>query len=109
MSSILFLCVLAQPFDVVLAGGRVVDGTGAPWFRADVGVRAGKIVAVGDLHAAATKRRIDLADQMIAPGFIDLLGQSELNLLIDNRVESKIRMGITTEISGEGISPAPLD
>jgi dihydroorotase/N-acyl-D-amino-acid deacylase len=110
--AILLLCAraaIAQPYDVVFGGGRVVDGTGAPWFRADVGVRAGKIGAIGDLHAARAKRRIELSDQMIAPGFIDLLGQSEWTALVDNRVESKIRMGITTELSGEGISPAPIE
>src|SRR5205814_782249 len=98
---------VAIVLDLVLAGGRVVDGTGAPWFRADVGVRGDRIVAVGDLSGARAKRRIDLRDRMIAPGFIDLLGQSERFLLVDDRVESKIRQGITTEIAGEGESIAP--
>jgi N-acyl-D-amino-acid deacylase len=98
---------LAIVLDLVLAGGRVVDGTGAPWFRADVGVRGDRIVAVGDLSSARAKRRIELRDRMIAPGFIDMLGQSERFLLADDRVESKIRQGITTEITGEGESIAP--
>ncbi len=96
-------------YDLVLAGGRVVDGTGAPWFRADVGISGDKIAAVGDLSGATAGRRIDLSERMVAPGFIDLLGQSELNVLVDNRVESKIRQGITTEITGEGSSVAPLN
>jgi len=88
--------------ELVVANGRVVDGTGAPWFRADVGISAGRIVAVGDLSTAPASRRIDVHGEMVAPGFIDMLGQSEIFLLVDNRVESKIRQGITTEISGEG-------
>ena len=96
-------------YDLVLANGRVVDGTGAPWFRGDVGIRGDRIAAVGDLSVANATRRIDVHGRMVAPGFIDLLGQSELNLLIDNRVESKIRQGITTEITGEGGSAAPLN
>jgi len=94
--------------DLVLANGRVVDGSGAPWFRADVGISGDRIVAVGDLSRAAAARRIDVQGRMVAPGFIDLLGQSELYALIDNRVESKIRQGISTEITGEGRSVAPV-
>jgi dihydroorotase/N-acyl-D-amino-acid deacylase len=95
--------------DLIFAGGRVIDGSGAPWFRADVGIRGDTIVAVGDLSKRAAKRRIELKDLAIAPGFIDLLGQSELNALVDPREESKVRQGITTELSGEGISPAPMN
>ena len=70
----------------------------SPVRRADVGISGDKIAAVGDLSGATAGRRIDLSERMVAPGFIDLLGQSELNVLVDNRVESKIRQGITTEI-----------
>ena len=98
---------LAVVLDLVLSGGRVVDGTGAPWFRADVGIRGDRITAVGDLSRARARRRIELRDRMVAPGFIDMLGQSERFLLADDRVESKIRQGITTEITGEGESIAP--
>jgi dihydroorotase/N-acyl-D-amino-acid deacylase len=104
---IALLC--AALFDVILSGGRVVDGTGAPWFRADVGIRGDTIAAVGDLSHAKAKKRLDLHDAMVSPGFIDLLGQSELQALIDPREESKIRQGITTELSGEGVSPAPMN
>jgi dihydroorotase/N-acyl-D-amino-acid deacylase len=96
-------------YDLVIAGGRVVDGTGAPWFRADVGVRADRIAAVGDLSGARAGRRIEARDRVVAPGFIDMLGQSELNLLVDNRALSKIRQGITSEVTGEGGSVAPLN
>jgi N-acyl-D-amino-acid deacylase len=96
-------------FDIIVANGRVVDGTGAPWFRADVGIVGDRIAAIADLSTASAVRRIDVRGEMVAPGFIDMLGQSELNLLIDNRVESKIRQGITTEITGEGNSVAPTN
>lgn len=99
----------AADYDVVLANGRVVDGTGAPWFRADVGIRGDRIAAIGDLSRASATRRIDVKGQVVAPGFIDMLGQSELFLLVDNRVESKVRQGITTEVTGEGMSAAPVN
>jgi N-acyl-D-aspartate/D-glutamate deacylase len=70
-------------FDLVLANGRVVDGTGAPWFRADVGVRGDRIATIGDLSAAKARRRIDVAGRVIAPGFIDMLGQSAVDVLVD--------------------------
>jgi len=95
-------------FDLVVGNGRVVDGSGAPWFRADVGIRGDRIAALGDLSRSTAARRIDVGNRMVAPGFIDLLGQSELYVLIDSRVESKIRQGITTEITGEGRSVAPV-
>jgi dihydroorotase/N-acyl-D-amino-acid deacylase len=97
-----------RTFDVVITGGRVVDGTGAPWFRADVGIRGDRITAIGDLAAAPAGRRIDVRGQVVAPGFIDMLGQSELTLLVDNSAESKIRQGITSEVTGEGGSAAPM-
>jgi N-acyl-D-amino-acid deacylase len=104
----LSLSAQAEKYDVILANGRVVDGTGAPWFRADVGIRADRIAAVGDLHGAVAKERIDVKQHFIAPGFIDMLGQSALGLLVDPRAESKVRQGITTELTGEGRSIAPM-
>jgi N-acyl-D-amino-acid deacylase len=95
--------------DLLFAGGRVVDGTGAPWFRADVCVAGDRIAAVGRLDGAHARRRIDARDLVIAPGFIDMLGQSEYNVLVDNRAASKITQGITTEITGEGSSIAPVN
>ena len=95
--------------DLVFEGARVVDGTGAPWFVGDVAVRAGKISAVGKLDKRPARRRIDARGLVVAPGFIDLLGQSEYNVLVDSRAASKITQGITTEVTGEGVSIAPLN
>ena len=95
--------------DFVLEGGRVVDGTGAPWFVADVAVRDGRVAAIGNLAGRKASRRIDARSLVVAPGFIDLLGQSEYNVLVDGRAASKITQGITTEVTGEGVSIAPLN
>jgi N-acyl-D-amino-acid deacylase len=95
--------------DLLLTGGRVVDGTGAPYFYADVAVADGRIAAVGRLAGTRAKRVIDATGFVVAPGFIDLLGQSEYNVLVDPRAASKITQGITTEVTGEGESIAPLD
>ncbi len=99
----------AAVFDVVIAGGRVVDGTGAPWFRADIGIASDRITAIGNLSEATATTRIDASGKVVAPGFIDLLGQSEFNVLVDSRAASKITQGITTEITGEGASIAPVN
>ena len=98
----------AAPFDVIIANGRIVDGTGSPWYSGDVGIRDGRIAAIGNLAHARAKRRIDAAGNVVAPGFIDMLGQSEFTILVDPRLPSKIYQGITTEITGEGNSAAPM-
>jgi dihydroorotase/N-acyl-D-amino-acid deacylase len=100
----------AQQYDVLIRGGRVVDGSGNPWIHADVGIRGDRIVFVGRAPAGATAQRtLDATGLVVAPGFIDMLGQSEVSLLIDPRAVSKVTQGITTEITGEGSSIAPLD
>jgi len=99
----------AVDFNVVIANGRVVDGTGAPWFRGDVGILGDRIKAIGDLSSAAARTRIDAAELVVAPGFIDMLGQSEFSVLVDSRAASKITQGVTTEVTGEGTSIAPLN
>jgi dihydroorotase/N-acyl-D-amino-acid deacylase len=96
-------------FDVLIQGGRIVDGTGAPWFFGDVGITGDRIQAVGKLTGATARTRIDAAGLVVAPGFIDMLGQSEFHVLVDNRAASKILQGITTEITGEGTSIAPVN
>src|SRR5882672_1926886 len=96
-------------FDVIITGGRVIDGTGAPWFRGDVGIVSDRIAGMGDLHATPAKVRIDAATLIVSPGFIDMLGQSEFNILVDNRAASKILQGVTTEITGEGSAIAPIN
>jgi N-acyl-D-amino-acid deacylase len=100
---------LPPTYDLIIEHGRVVDGTGAPWYAADVGIRAGRIAAIGRLDSAAAKQRIDAAGRIVAPGFIDMLGQSELTVLVDPHVPSKVFQGITTEITGEGNSVAPVN
>ena len=97
------------PYDVLITGGRLVDGTGAPWFRADVAIAGDRIAAIGDLAGAPANARVEAANLVVAPGFIDMLGQSEFNVLVDGRAASKIMMGVTTEITGEGGSIAPVN
>jgi dihydroorotase/N-acyl-D-amino-acid deacylase len=97
----------APPFDLVITNGRIIDGTGSPWYSGDIGIRGGKIEAIGNLGDAQRNRTIDAHGKVVAPGFIDMLGQSELTILVDARLPSKIYQGITTEITGEGGSVAP--
>ena len=97
------------PFDVVIANGHIVDGTGSPWYSGDIGIRDGHIAAIGNLFQSPRKHTIEAKGKVVAPGFIDMLGQSELTMLVDPRVPSKIFQGITTEITGEGGSAAPLN
>ncbi|MDE2197183.1 MAG: D-aminoacylase [Gammaproteobacteria bacterium] len=99
----------AGGYDLIIRNGRIIDGTGSPWYAGDIGVRRGRIAAIGNLAGAAAERVIDAHGLVVAPGFIDMLGQSELTLLVDPRASSKIYQGITTEITGEGESVAPLD
>jgi N-acyl-D-amino-acid deacylase len=99
----------APAYDVVITNGHIIDGTGSPWYSGDLGIREGKVAAIGNLSGAARKRTIDAAGKVVAPGFIDMLGQSELTILVDPRLPSKIYQGITTEITGEGDSAAPLN
>src|SRR5262249_43904900 len=98
-----------EPFDLLLKNGRIIDGSGNPWYAADVGIRGDRIAAIGRLQTAKSKKVIDASGLVIAPGFIDTLGQSETALLIDNRSVSKLSQGITSEITGEGGSIAPQD
>lgn len=95
------------PYDLLIVNGRLLDGAGNPWRQADVGVRGGRIVRLGRLEHSLAKRRIDASGRFVSPGFIDLLGWSEYTLLVDGRCWSKVAQGITTEITGEGSSPAP--
>jgi len=95
------------PYDVVIRNGHIIDGTGSPWYWGDVGIRDGRIAAIGNLSRAHAKQVIDAAGRVVAPGFIDMLGQSEVTMLVDPHVPSKIFQGITTEITGEGDSVAP--
>ncbi|MBI3645060.1 MAG: D-aminoacylase [Acidobacteriales bacterium] len=104
-----FAVAADQPFDTVITNGHIVDGTGSPWYSGDIGIRDGRIAAIGNLSAAARKRTVDAKGRVVAPGFIDMLGQSEATILVDPRLPSKIFQGITTEVTGEGGSAAPLN
>ena len=98
----------AQEFDLIVAGGRVVDGTGNPWYRADIGIRDGRIAEIGKLTGRPARRTIEVHDRVVSPGFIDMMGASSLPLLDDPpSAESKLRQGITTLLAGEGTSVAP--
>jgi N-acyl-D-amino-acid deacylase len=106
---LLLFAAAGQPYDVVIRNGHIFDGTGSPWYAADIGIRGGRIASIGRLERAPTRRTIDAHGLAVAPGFIDMLGQSELTILVDPHLPSKIYQGITTEITGEGNSAAPLN
>ena len=94
-------------FDLILRGGRIVDGTGNPWFRGDVGIRGGRIAAIGSLKDRQASRVIEAGGLVVAPGFIDIHNHSDDTLLADGNAESMVRQGVTSMIFGEGGSAAP--
>jgi N-acyl-D-amino-acid deacylase len=96
-------------YDFIISGARIVDGTGAAWHYGDVAIKGDRIAAMGDLQKASATQRIDALGLVVSPGFIDVQGQSEFNILVDGRAASKITQGVTTEITGEGTSIAPLN
>jgi N-acyl-D-amino-acid deacylase len=105
-----FTVALAQqPYDVVIRNGHIIDGSGSPWYSGDIGIRAGRIASIGWLSDAPARKTIDAHGMVVAPGFIDMLGQSELTILVNPHLPSKIYQGITTEITGEGNTAAPLN
>ena len=95
-------------FDLVVRNGKIVDGTGNPWFHADLAIRGDKIVALGKVPADKAKREIDAKGLVVAPGFIDMHSHSDYMLLEDGNAQSKIRQGVTTEVLGEDTSPGPF-
>ena len=109
VGTVCLLLAQTPAFDFIITNGHIIDGTGSPWYSGDIALRDGKIAAIGNLSAAPRKRTIDAAGKVVAPGFMDMLGQSELTILVDPRLPSKIYQGITTEITGEGGSAAPLN
>ena len=102
-------CARSEAYDVIVEHGTLIDGMGTDGRRADVAIQDGRIVAVGDLAGETARQRVDATGKVVAPGFIDMLGQSELTILVNPHLPSKIFQGITTEITGEGGSIAPLD
>ena len=109
VAALLLLAAANGPYDVVIRNGRIVDGSGSPWYSGDIGIRQGRIARIGNLTGASAKRTIDARGMVVAPGFIDMLGQSELTILVNPHLPSKIYQGITTEITGEGGSVAPVN
>ena len=103
------MAAAVEAFDTVIVNGHIIDGTGSPWYSGDLGIRNGRIEAIGNLATSPRRQTIDAGGRVVAPGFIDMLGQSELTILVDPRLPSKIYQGITTEITGEGESVAPLN
>ncbi len=109
------LAVLAVPaiaqapsYDLLIRHGRIIDGTGAPWYAGDLAIKDGRIAAIGRLDSVTATQVVDAGGKVVAPGFIDMLGQSETTILISPQLPSKIFQGITTEFTGEGGSAAPL-
>ena len=97
------------PYDLLVRNGRIVDGTGSPWYRGDVAIRGDRIAAVGLLPGAQARDTIDATGLVVSPGWIDMLGHSEYPLLRDGRAISKITQGITSEITGEVTSVVPVN
>ena len=99
----------APAYDLLIKNGQVIDGSGRPGYDADLAIKGDQIVRIGQLKNATAARVIDASGMVVAPGFIDMLGQSETYVLVDPRVMSKVMMGVTTEITGEGESIAPIN
>jgi N-acyl-D-amino-acid deacylase len=99
----------APQYDLLIRNGLIIDGSGRPGYIADIAINGDRIVRIGKLKNAGSARELDATGMVVAPGFIDMLGQSESYLLIDPRAMSKVMMGVTTEITGEGESIAPIN
>ena len=96
-------------YEVLIRGGRIVDGTGAPWYAGDVAVAGGRIAAIGRLDRATARQVIDATGHIVAPGFIDMMGQTAAPFLKDpGAAFNLLTQGITTINAGEGVSDAPL-
>jgi dihydroorotase/N-acyl-D-amino-acid deacylase len=103
------ICAEQTKYDFIIRGAHIVDGTGAPWYAGDIAIAGDRIAAIGDLQDASATTVVEGAGLVVSPGFIDIQGQSEFNILVDNRAASKITQGVTSEITGEGTSIAPIN
>jgi N-acyl-D-amino-acid deacylase len=106
------LVLFAQPpsrYDVLIAHGAIVDGTGNPWYGADIGIRDGRIATIGSIDRGAAALVIDAGGKVVSPGFIDLHTHSDIPLLVDGTAQSAVRQGVTLDVLGESASIAPLD
>src|SRR6266436_825517 len=109
MTAVTSVSSKTSDYDLIIRNGSIVDGSGRPSFRADLAIKGDRIIRIGNLQRLTARRTIDAGGQVVAPGFIDMLGQSETYLLVDPRAMSKVMMGVTTEITGEGESIAPIN
>ena len=109
LSSFVSIAQTAPQYDLLINNGTIIDGTGRPRFKADLAIKGDRIARIGNLKGANAARVIDAKGLIVAPGFIDMLGQSETFVLIDNRAMSKVMQGVTTEVTGEGESIAPMN
>ena len=96
--------------DLIIKNGKIIDGSGNPWFNRDLGISGGRIKNIGNLSTEESTSFIDAKGLVVAPGFIDMHSHSDFSLLVNPRAESKVRQGVTTDVIGNcGISGAPLD
>ena len=96
-------------FDIVIHGGRLIDGTGNPWFYGDLAIKDGKIAHIGKIPAQAAARAISAKGYVVTPGFIDMHTHSDQPVIADGNAESKVRQGVTLDIIGESQTVAPLE
>jgi len=119
VAAILFLALAVLPalaaekpgaaaYDIVITNGKIIDGTGNPWFQADVAIKNGKIVKIGRVDAKNAKRVIDAKGMAVSPGFIDMHTHTDLTALADGNTESKVRQGVTFDVIGESSKAKPF-
>src|SRR5438034_53602 len=113
LSALVVVAVVAFPqqalYDVVIHDGMIVDGTGNPWYRADIGIAGGRIQKIGTIPPSAGRKAINASGRAVSPGFIDLHTHSDIPVLVDGTAQSAVRQGVTLDVIGESASVAPLE